>query len=249
MAEGWGDTSASDLRLAPVRKLDLRLEPGGWPEVAPHRAEIEAHYAARSAANPNLWNGPLLLLRAWRFEAGVLSGTFRQTDFASFLWWREVMDWRPMGLVNAFALAAMEGSDGGFVLGVMGPHTAVPGRTYFPGGTPDLSDVTDGDKVDLEGSAYRELTEETGLTAADVAHDGGFTAVFDGPRIALLRRLVFAEPAEALAARVRRFLAKEALPELQDMVVMRGEADVTQRTAPFVLAYMRARWAEGGPPR
>lgn len=249
MADGWGDINAEDRRSAPVLGLDLRLEPGGWPETAPFLCEIEAHFAARSAENPRLWNGQLLLLRDYSFKAGVLAGAFRQTDFAAFTWWREVMNWRDLGMINAFALAAIEGSDGAFVLGVMGAHTAVPGRTYFPGGTPDPSDLADGDVVDLEGSVLRELEEETGLTAGDVAHDAGFTAVFDGPRIALLRRLVFPEPADALARRIRRFLARERLPELQDVVVVRSEDAVPAHTAPFALAYMRARWAAEAPVR
>lgn len=249
MADGWGDIDAKDRRIAPVRALDFRLEQGGWPEARPFAAEIADHYARRNLENPRLWNGAIFLLRDHHFGDGVLSGAFRQTDFATFTWWREVMDWRDLGMVNAFALAAIEGSDGGFVLGVMGAHTAVPGRTYFPGGTPDPSDLADGDAVDLEGSVMRELEEETGLTKADVGQDAGFTAIFDGPRIALLRRLVFPEPADALARRIRGFLIRERLPELQDVVVVRSESDIPAHTAPFALAYMRSRWAQGAPAR
>lgn len=126
-----------DRRIAPVHRLDLAFEPGGWTQMAPRRAEIEAHFARRAADNPHLWNGPILLLARHGFSDGVLSGVFRQTDFAAFTFWRD-QGWKDEGMVNAFALAAIEGSDGGFVLGVMGPDTASAGRIYFPGGTPDL---------------------------------------------------------------------------------------------------------------
>lgn len=246
MAAGPGAEERAERRIVPVAGHDLVLEPGGWPEAEPHRAEIEAHYVVRSAANPALWNGALLLLRRHAWAGGVFTGAFRQTDFATFLWWREVTGWRDLGMVNAFALAAIEGSDGAFVLGVMGPHTAVPGQTYFPGGTPDLSDVVDAGRVDLDGQAMRELAEETGLKARDVARDAGFVAVYDGPRIAFMRRLVFPENGEALAARIRAFLAAERQPELQDVLVVRSERDITPRVQPFALAYMRAQWAAGG---
>ncbi len=239
-AAGWDEEE--DRRIVPVRSLDFVLEPGGWPELEPHRAEIDSYFAARVAANPHLWNGAVLLLRHSHLDDGVLKGTFRRTDFASFLWWR-AQGWMNMGLRNAFALAALEGSDGGFVLGVMGAHTSAAGQVYFPGGTPDLSDITAEGRVDLSASSLRELTEETGLLPGDIAQDHGFMAVYDGPRLALLRRLVFAEPAEKLAARIRDFIGREALPEFSDVVVVHGEQDMLASIAPFAADYIRARWA------
>lgn len=239
------DRSPADWRIAPARGLDFTLEAGGWPEAEARRAEIDADFAARKAANPHLWNGQILLLRRFDFRDGCLSGTFRQTDFATFLWWRHD-GWRDLGMVNAFGLAALEGADGGFVLGVMGPQTSSAGRIYFPGGTPDPADVTAGGQVDLEASVWRELGEETGLVRADVARDEGWSVVFDGPRLALLRRLVFPEPADALAARIRAFLARERAPELSDVAVVHKEADISPHMVPFATAYIRGRWRADG---
>lgn len=239
---GWGAAWTTGRRIAPVRRLDLTVEEGGWPELAGRRAEVEAHFARRAADNPHLWNGPVLLLRDHALRDGTLSGAFRHTDFAHFTFWRD-QGWPDLGLVNAFALAAIEGADGGFVLGVMGPHTASAGRTYFPGGTPDPSDITPDGRVDLHASMLRELAEETGLTPADIVRDDGFTGIFDGPRIALLGRLVFAVPAAELVGRIRAFLAREARPELADVAVVHGPADITPAMAPFAVDYMRSCWA------
>ncbi len=238
-APAWDEQE--DRRIVPVHALDMVLEAGGWPELEPHRAEIEACFAERVAANPHLWNGAILLLRRSKLENGLLRGAFRQTDFASFLWW-QAQGWPNMGLRNAFALNVLEGSDGGFVLGIMAPHTAVGGRIYFPGGTPDLSDVTCDGRVDLVASCVRELAEETGLHSEDVAQDLGFTAVYDGPRLALLRRLVFPEPAHELALRIRAFLGREALPEFSDVLVVRDEQDLVPAIVPFAADYLRSRW-------
>ncbi len=242
MSGGWGQDWTVDRRLAPVQRRASGVVPGGGTEMAPRRGDIEAHFARRAAENPHLWNGPILLLARHRFSDGVLSGAFRQTDFAAFTFWRDE-GWKDEGMVNAFALGAIEGSDGGFVLGVMGPQTASAGRIYFPGGTPDPSDITPDGRVDLHASMLRELTEETGLLPADILRDGGFTGLFDGPRVALLGRLVFDAPAEVLAARIRAFIAAEANPELADVAVVRSEADLTPAMAPFAVDYMRWRWA------
>lgn len=231
-----------DRRVAPVLSLCLTLEPGGWPEADARRAEIEATFARRQAANPHLWNGDILMLRGYRFADGRLEGRVRRTDFASFLWWREQGWPTTLGMVNVFAQAALEGADGAFLMGVMGAHTASPGRIYFPGGTPDPSDLTADGRLDLDASLWRELSEETGLGPADVAHDAGFTAVFDGPRLALLRRLVLREPAEAAARRIHAFLAADALPELAGMAIVRNVRDISPQMVPFAVAYMRHRW-------
>ncbi len=238
-ATGWDEEGR---RIVPVRALDFVLEPGGWPELEPQRAEIDSYFAARVAANPHLWNGAVLMLRHSHLDDGVLRGTFRRTDFASFLWWK-AQGWMNMGLRNAFSLAALEGSDGGFVLGVMGPQTSAAGQIFFPCGTPDLSDITPDGRVDLAASALRELAEETGLLPGDIAQDHGLMAVYDGPRLALLRQLVFSEPAEELATRIRSFLARENLPELSDVVVVHREQDMLPAIAPFAADYIRARWA------
>ena len=89
---------------------------------------------------------------------------YLETDYASMLAWRE---WESdSGINNCFGMGALRGSDGGFVLGVMGAHTANAGRIYFPAGLPDPSDL-DGTRVDLARNVMREVAEETGLAPED----------------------------------------------------------------------------------
>ncbi len=55
----------------------------------------------------------------------------------------------------------------------------------------------------------RELAEETGLVGGDVAPDAGWHAVLAGMRIALMKTLRSAEPADALRGRILADLARQ----------------------------------------
>jgi 8-oxo-dGTP pyrophosphatase MutT (NUDIX family) len=143
---------------------------------------------------------------------------------------------------NAFAMGALRGADGGFVLGRMAGWTANAGRIYFAAGTPDPEDVTATGVVDLDGSVMRELGEETGLGADDVTGAPGWHAVFIGARIALMRPLTARLHAEGLAERIRAHLAQEERPELDDVVIARGPGDLSEAMPPFIRAYLMAVW-------
>ena len=65
-----------------------------------------------------------------------LRGEFIETDFAAFLTWRE-SGFPAANACNGFAMAALRGADGAFLLGEMAAHTASAGAIYFPAGSPD----------------------------------------------------------------------------------------------------------------
>ncbi len=230
-------------RIRRLSRLDLAVEAGGWPDVAPHRPEIEANFAALSAANPHIWNGRVLLLRQYEISDDALIGRCIETDFAAFNWWRKrgIDD---LGVKNIFGFAAVEGADGGFLMGVMGDHTAAPGRVYFAGGTPDPQDIVEG-SLDLRGSALREMGEEIGLSEGEAEEGAGWDLVEHGLYFGLMRRMRFPHATEDLAARARAFLARETLPELKDVHVIACERDLTEHVVPFAADYVRWRWAGG----
>ena len=231
----------TDIPIIPLERLALRLARAPWAFAAERRAEIDAHFETLRHAKPALWNGRVLLLRSGEIADGALSGTCVETDFASFIAWR---DWGfpDKTMRNCFAMAALRAADGAFVCGVMAPHTASGGHVYFPAGTPDPDDIA-GDTIDLERGVMRELTEETGLTAADVTVAPGWTATPLGQRIALMKLMQSREAAEPLRARILEFLAAQAQPELSDILIIRGVADLDPMMPPYVAAYLRSRFA------
>ena len=85
------------------------------------------------------------------FAGDRFSASYFETDFASFLAWR---DWGfpDRSVFNGFGMGALRCSDGAFVLGEMGRHTSNAGRIYFPSGTPDPDDIR------AVPSTYREAS-------------------------------------------------------------------------------------------
>jgi 8-oxo-dGTP pyrophosphatase MutT (NUDIX family) len=227
-----------------IDRLELGIAPYRWRFAEARRDEIDAHFAARRRAVPDLWNGRVLLMNDVAVAGGVVRGTFFETGFADFVAWR---DWGfpDRSVVNCFAMAALRASDGAYLLGVMSAFTANPGRIYFPAGTPDPSDIR-GDTVDLFGNVLRELGEETGLGAEDFSAAPDWTAIVAGPRIALMKEVAARRPAEELRQAVLDHLAGEARPELADVRIVRSPADFDPAMPDFVTAYLSHVWGREG---
>ncbi|MDA9493577.1 NUDIX hydrolase [Bradyrhizobium sp. CCBAU 11361] len=224
-----------------VTTLDLAVRPIIWPFAEERRAEIAAHFAEMQRERPKIWNGRVLLGRDAVFTDGHLAATYFETDFASFLAWR---DWGfpDAAVFNGFGMGALRASDGAFVMGEMAQHTANAGRIYFPSGTPDLDDVRDG-VLDIPGSVVRELAEETGLTAADYAAETDWHCVVSGHSIAMIQVLNLDVPGEAIRARIEANLARESEPELSAIHLVRGMNDLTPTMPRFVTAFVAQQFA------
>ncbi|MDQ2954752.1 MAG: NUDIX hydrolase [Pseudomonadota bacterium] len=230
----------ADLPIIPIERLAFRFAPRPWAFAETRRAEIEAHFEKLRRAKPALWNGRVLLMHQHAIEGSLLRGAYLETDYASFLAWR---DWNypDVAIRNCFGLGALRSKDGAFLLGVMAPHTANAGRIYFPGGTPDQDDIV-GETVDLEGNVVREVAEETGLAPEDLNVEPGWHAVFAGPRIAMIKLMQANETAEALRAHILAYLASETDPELCDILIARGKADLHPNMPDFIPAFLARMW-------
>lgn len=221
-----------------VKRLDLRVTPWRWPFAEVRRRDIDVHFAKLKRETPQLWNGRVLLGREPRFTEDAFSAEYFETDFASFIAWR---DWGfpDAAVFNGFGMGALRSRDGAYVLGEMGAHTANAGKIYFPAGTPDLNDVKDG-MVDIAGSVTREVEEETGLTTADYQVADYWDCVVAGPLVALMRGLQADLDGEALRRRIEINLAKQAVPELAGIHLMRRQSDITVAVPPYMAAFLAA---------
>ncbi|UGX96016.1 NUDIX hydrolase [Bradyrhizobium barranii subsp. barranii] len=224
-----------------VTTLDLAVRPTIWPFAEERRAEIAAHFAEKQRERPKMWNGRVLLGRDAVFTDGHLAATYFETDFASFLAWR---DWGfpDKAVFNGFGMGALRASDGAFIMGEMAQHTANAGRIYFPSGTPDLDDVSDG-ALDIPGSVIRELGEETGLNAADYRVQPDWHCVVTGPSIAMIQIINLDMPGDVARARIEANLAREDDPELSAIHLVRGMSDLTPTMPRFVTAFIEQQFA------
>ena len=224
-----------------VTALDLPVQPFAWPFAETRRTEIAAHFAVKQREKPALWNGRVLLGRNPVFAGDRLSASYFETDFASFLAWR---DWGfpDASVFNGFGMGALCCADGAFVLGEMGRHTANAGRIYFPSGTPDLDDVREG-TLDISGSVTRELEEETGLAPGEYESEPHWHCIYTGPALAMIRMLRVNMPGDVTRDRIVANLAKQREPELSAIHLVRGVHDLTSAMPRFVTAFIEAQLA------
>ena len=225
-----------------VTTFDLNVQPWSWPFATERRAEISAHFAGKQREKPQIWNGRLLVGRNPVFDGNRFSASYFETDFASFLTWR---DWGfpDRNVFNGFGMGALRSNDGAFVLGEMAPHTANAGRIYFPSGTPDLDDISAG-AVDIPGSVTREVAEETGLTAADYRAAAHWDCVVVGSAIAMIRVLNVDSSGEALRRRIEENLARQQQPELCAIHLVRDVGGLTAAMPRYVTAFIAAQFSQ-----
>ena len=207
-------------------------------------AEQNYAIAHKKRKQPGLWNGQVLLLHRYTISNRVLRGSCFITEFANFLAWR---DWNYANpdIRDFFAAAGLCAADGAFLVGEMGLHTSRAGQHYFPCGTPGPADLHIDGRLDLVVNLRRELREETGIELNELQTEAGWTLVHDRGIFALVKRLAAVESADQLRSRILRHLASERRPELNDIHIISGPADVGHRILPFVVAYLQDVWRDG----
>jgi len=236
-----GNLPVDAFSIVPIERIDVGFVPRPWVFAEQRRDEIDAHFAALKGRNPALWNGRVLMLGDFTIADDVFRGACFEVDYASFLSWQ---DWNcpDPSVRDCFAMGPILSSDGAFLLGVMGSHTFNAGQIYFPCGTPDPNDIAAA-QVDFAGSIAREVKEETGLDVAAFAAEPGWYTVLGGVVVAHMKLLRAHETASELRARILDHLAREAVPELADIRIVRGPADLDPMMPPFVISFLRHIWS------
>jgi 8-oxo-dGTP pyrophosphatase MutT (NUDIX family) len=222
-----------------IDSIEAALIPFDWTFPRERRAEIDANWTRLSAEKPKTFNGRVLLQHESRIEGRVFHAGYFPTDYADFIAWIRFGPPLPT-LRNGFAQAALQANDGGWLLGVMHGDSVNAGRIYFAAGTPDMSDVRPDGTLDLAASAARELEEEAGLEPGEVEIGEGWTVVLERKRAAFLRPCRIDLPADEARRLILSRVRAQAEPELADVHIVRGEADLRPDAMPdYILAFLR----------
>ncbi|WP_275783344.1 NUDIX hydrolase [Pararhizobium gei] len=200
-----------------VDRIQLPVIGGPHPYAIAERDSIARNWQQEVAANPALFDGPMMLPRWIRIEDGVISGDMHMVPFSAFLLWRKT---RPLdAALHIFALPVILSSDGAVIAIRMAAHTANPGRVYCAAGSLDPSDVEDG-FCNLDSNMAREVREETGLDLADATDVAGLQAMHDNGVVTVFRVYRFSVTARDLINCIDRHLAADAQPEIDEAVAI-----------------------------
>ena len=225
------------IRIENVDGLDCRIESFDWRFARDCAAEIAAHWCGLAAGRPSMFDGRVFMMHRGEVVDGRLASAHFETSFSAFISWRD-FGFKDRTVRNCFAMAALRGNDGAFVLAEMGAHTANGGKIYFPAGTPDLEDAR-GEVLDLDGSVLRELEEETGLAPHEVRLGKGWTLVDAGPRLGCMKIVEIDAPALEIKRDLDARIAAQSEAELAAMRVVRSARDFDAVRMPdFIVAYL-----------
>ncbi|MCB8821275.1 NUDIX hydrolase [Microvirga rosea] len=223
-----------DLAITHVARVEAACEPFRWRWAEENHAAIEANWQRRVAAKPKMFNGKVLLVSQTAVTPELCRNTYFETDYANLVAWIDMGNPDPT-VANGFAMAALRGSDGAFICGVMSHDTVNGGKIYFPAGTPDRSDLLPDGTVDLARSLTRELGEETGLSEADYRVSDDWIIVERWPAVAVMRYVTMNVPAEEGADMIRARIAAQEHPELSDVRIIRSLDDIDPKAMPLFL--------------
>lgn len=205
-------------------ELALALRP--WVYASMRGAEIEAHWRQAQALNPAYFNGAVHMLATGREAGSIYRGELLASDFRSFIHWRALGF--PDRSVRAVGVACVLWSaDGAVLLGTAAKGTTNAGRTYLFSGVLDQRDIDPMRGADVVAGAEREVFEETGLLAGEIAPASPWIwSIEDGVWInfCVERRAVL--PADDLRRRVLDHNASQSVPELSDVAIIRRPQDL-----------------------
>ena len=179
-----------------------------------------------------MWNGRVLLGRNPVFAGDRFSASYFETDFASFLAWR---DWGfpDPGVFNGFGMGALRCADGAFVLGEMGQHTVQRRAHLLP-----VRHARSRRHQGRHGRYSRQRRARTrgrdrALRPAITRASRTGTASTPDRAIAMIRILRSICRAKRLRDRIEANLARQRQPELSAIHLVRGTRRSHRRNAAF----------------
>jgi 8-oxo-dGTP pyrophosphatase MutT (NUDIX family) len=208
-----------------IGRCNLTGHDGPWPYAHAHAAEIDAAWRMARSANSHFFNGVVYLVDELAIDGDALDARLLRTDFKSYLYWRG-NGFPEAGVRDGFGSALICSADGAILLGRQRAGNINAGLSYLPGGFIDGRDVAGDGRIDIAASIARELHEETGLTAADVAVQPGYLVTVTGAHLSIAKTFRSALDGAALKHKIESHLAADPASELEGIVIVGGAGDL-----------------------
>ncbi len=226
-----------DIRIVPVRRVELWREPRTWPWAEANRTAIGANLAKVRTNQPALFNGLVYLLHEWSIDDGIFRGSVFETDVASFLAWRDG-GFPDENTTHCFGVGALCSSDGTYFLGQQAKPKPETCSINFTEAMPEPCDLRGEHLVEMPPCILRKLKEQTGLAPDDVRLFPGWHAAITPHSVALIKLVVVPHGAPVVHARVRSFIDMQRPPELAGLVDVRESVDLLPAMPLIARAYL-----------
>ena len=213
--QGW----PAEQTVFGIDEVEMAIVPGDHPFFIAEREAIAENWAEEFAANPDLFDGRMLLQARVGLSGRRLVSQGHEISFSTFLWWRKQAE-RRSG-VHIYAYPVLETSDGALVAIRMGSHTANAGMVYFACGSFEPVDVING-FCDPNYNMRREVLEETGLDLAEAQVEPGYHVAHFRRAVTLFRIFRFDVTAHELTARIEAHMQVADDKEIAGPVVIRS---------------------------
>jgi hypothetical protein len=226
-----------DIRIVPVRRVELWREPRIWPWAQANRTAIGANLAKVRTNQPALFNGLVYLLHEWCIDDDIFRGSVFETDVASFLAWRDG-GFPDENTTHCFGVGALCSSDGTYFLGQQAKPKPETCSINFTEAMPEPCDLRGEHLVEMPACILRKLKEQTGLAPDDVRLFPGWHAAITPHSVALIKLVVVPHGAPVVHARVRSFIDMQRPPELAGLVDVRESVDLLPAMPLIARAYL-----------
>lgn len=228
-------------RILPIAEADIVVDPAPHPYELAHREAIVANWDLEKAEKPALFNGKVMLFSSIRWADERLDARCHTTNYATFMHWRRM---RPdTSAEHLFAHAMPVSSDGALIAIRMAGHTVNAGRVYFAAGSLEPEDIK-GDRIDLAANMAREVREETGLDLGAARAEAGYHGWSSDSGTVLVRRYFLDRSADELVEDIRRHVATDPDPEIDEAIVIRNADDLPDGLMAHMLPLVKWHFGE-----
>lgn len=217
-----------------IDRVDVRVLPGPLSYTEDNKPAIAANWEKAVAANSTLFDGEIYLAPEAHLDGHLFQASFRRTSFATLMYWRDDrVSEKPW---HVFGVGIMVSAEGDLIAARMSAHNAVAGRVYFPAGSIDDHDIV-GDRADYDANMAREVFEETGMDLRAAKAEAKTHLVTADGSIALFRRYHFDVSTAELLKRIEDNIAKQAEPELSEIIPVTRAGAMGEATPSYVRAF------------